>query len=69
MPIYEFVCKQCGHPFEKWVRYGEDINQQECPECHSRETQKRITIFSTSTNSSTSSSSSSSCGGGTSGFR
>jgi putative FmdB family regulatory protein len=30
MPIYEYTCKSCGHPFEELVRGDE---QPVCPAC------------------------------------
>jgi len=31
MPIYEYVCRDCGNQFEKLVRGG--ASQAECPSC------------------------------------
>ena len=31
MPIYEYVCRDCGNQFEKLVRGG--ANHAECPSC------------------------------------
>ncbi|MCL4562409.1 MAG: zinc ribbon domain-containing protein [Chloroflexi bacterium] len=63
MPLYEYRCSQCGHIFEKMVRFSEANIPPECPICNSRLTQKQITSFATSGGSlSSSSGSSSSCG-------
>lgn len=31
MPIFDFICTDCGHQFEKLVRGAEA--KQECPKC------------------------------------
>lgn len=32
MPIYEYVCKKCGHKFEKIQKFS-DPKVKKCPEC------------------------------------
>jgi putative FmdB family regulatory protein len=32
MPLYEYVCKKCGHRFEK-IRKFSDKQLRKCPEC------------------------------------
>ena len=32
MPLYEYLCKKCGHRFEE-IRKFSDKHLQECPEC------------------------------------
>lgn len=32
MPIYEYVCKKCGHKFEKIQKFS-DAKIKKCPEC------------------------------------
>ena len=32
MPLYEYLCKQCGHRFEK-IRKFSDKQLRKCPEC------------------------------------
>lgn len=32
MPIYEYVCKKCGHKFEKIQKFS-DPKIKKCPEC------------------------------------
>ncbi len=32
MPIYEFVCEQCGHEFESFQRLSDPLPEQ-CPSC------------------------------------
>lgn len=45
MPIYDFRCKQCGHPFTVRASFKEKDEglQPECPVCHAVETQQVLT--------------------------
>lgn len=45
MPIYEYACPQCGHAFEALVRSD---TVPECPNCHSTELEKQLSVFATS---------------------
>jgi len=45
MPIFEYVCQQCHHPFEALVSAS---RQAECPACHSRELDKQLSVFAVS---------------------
>jgi putative FmdB family regulatory protein len=42
MPLFEYACKECDHEFEALVR-GSDA--PECPSCHSKELQRRLSVF------------------------
>ncbi|MCP5100281.1 MAG: zinc ribbon domain-containing protein [Chloroflexi bacterium] len=42
MPMYEFACRSCGHPFEKRLRMSQSSNVQVCPNCSSEDTRRRI---------------------------
>jgi putative FmdB family regulatory protein len=43
MPIFEYVCKDCGKPFEKIVpRYD---SQADCTYCHSENVEKQLSVF------------------------
>jgi putative FmdB family regulatory protein len=43
MPIYEYLCKECGRPFEKIVpRYDSEVD---CPHCHSANVEKQLSVF------------------------
>ncbi len=63
MPLYEYHCNACGENFEKMVRFSEQEQAPECPQCHSRDTRKRISLFASRgfTSSSLGYSSSSAC--------
>ena len=45
MPLYEYHCNTCDENFEKMVRISEQELAPECPECHSHNTRKRISLF------------------------
>ena len=44
MPIFEYVCAQCGHAFEALV-YGSE--RAACPECASSDLEKQFSSFGT----------------------
>lgn len=52
MPIYEYRCKSCGHPFELLVRADTVVA---CPHCASRKVDKQFSAFSARMNDGTSS--------------
>jgi putative FmdB family regulatory protein len=45
MPIYEFECTDCGHPFEQLVLSGSKVVEVTCPTCKSRNVTKKISTF------------------------
>ena len=45
MPIYEYLCPACGHPFEKRVSFNESDKEQTCPACGFEKTQKQISLI------------------------
>jgi len=47
MPIYEYRCERCGHVFDKFVRSMSATLEVECPQCHSKECRKSISLFGT----------------------
>ena len=42
MPVYEYVCRSCGHPFEELVLGAERVR---CPECESASVEKQLSVF------------------------
>jgi putative FmdB family regulatory protein len=43
MPIFEFLCKECGQAFEKIVpRYDSSV---ECAHCRSENVEKQLSVF------------------------
>jgi putative FmdB family regulatory protein len=62
MPIYEFVCENCGEPFDELIFRTEDLNRIACPECESDSVRKKISLIGArSTGTATSISSSNAC--------
>ena len=45
MPIFEYLCKSCGKSFEKLVPKATD-ELYPCPECGSKQTEKKLSVFS-----------------------
>ncbi len=43
MPIYEYVCEGCRHPFEELVRSSSQ--EVRCPKCQGRELRKLLSVF------------------------
>ena len=48
MPIYEYVCQECGAKYEKLVRFGSTEVELRCPRCGSTRAEKAISLFGTS---------------------
>ena len=42
MPIYEFICPDCGWEFEELVRNAEAADEVRCPACDSPYVLKKI---------------------------
>ena len=34
MPMYNYICKDCGVRFEKFVSFSQDPDRSECPQGH-----------------------------------
>lgn len=43
MPIYPFVCQDCGNYFEKLFRTFE-VQEVSCPECNSQNNKRQMTV-------------------------
>jgi putative FmdB family regulatory protein len=48
VPIYEYTCQKCSHPFEKLARSMADDSKPECPSCGSKNTQRQMSVFAVS---------------------
>jgi len=48
MPIFEYVCKSCGHAFETLVQGS---RRPRCPQCGKGRLDKQLSVFATSTSS------------------
>ena len=42
MPIFEYLCVECGHKFEAIV-FGD--NKTECPKCHAAKLEPQLSTF------------------------
>ncbi len=49
MPIFEFVCDNCGEAFEELLRSSSVIGEVICPSCHSEQVKKKISTFASKT--------------------
>lgn len=45
MPIYEFICNECGQDFEELVLSAKSTEGVICPHCHSEQVTKKISLF------------------------
>jgi len=45
MPLYEFICEDCGESFEELVMSANTANQVTCPYCKSDLVRKLISTF------------------------
>jgi putative FmdB family regulatory protein len=60
MPIFEYICNDCGKPFEKIVsRYDSDAD---CAHCNSRNVEKQLSVFAVAGSSSGGDTSQPGCG-------
>lgn len=46
MPIFEFVCLDCGRSFDRLLRSSIAISDVECPTCESQDIKKKLSLFS-----------------------
>jgi len=46
MPIFEFVCLDCGGSFDRLLRSSFAISDVKCPACESQEVKKKLSVFS-----------------------
>jgi putative FmdB family regulatory protein len=64
MPIYEYLCADCGNKFEKLVRRSADADSLECPSCGQKHLQQELSTFSARANGASKSADMPSCPGG-----
>jgi putative FmdB family regulatory protein len=65
MPLYSYVCKDCGEKFDLLVGVTAQKAELKCPECKSVNIARTFAAFSTGKSSKSNSSDSSSCPTGT----
>lgn len=54
MPIYEYICEECGRKYDKFVRSSSSPVKLHCPDCGSEKGKKAFSAFSTGGTSNTS---------------
>jgi len=45
MPIYEYLCEDCGSKFEKLVRRSSDVPELACPSCGQKHLRQELSTF------------------------
>ena len=50
MPIYEFICIECGNEFERLVRKSSENNEIRCPKCHGSNLEEKVSSFASVSN-------------------
>lgn len=45
MPMFEFVCAECGHSFEELLRNTDAVSSLVCPKCGSPNVRKKLSTF------------------------
>ncbi|MCY3020078.1 MAG: zinc ribbon domain-containing protein, partial [Planctomycetota bacterium] len=45
MPIYEYHCRSCGQEFEQLVRSMKTDAEALCPQCGSKEVERKLSVF------------------------
>lgn len=45
MPLYEYICRQCGHAFEVLQRMGERGDDLRCPTCGEVGAERQLSTF------------------------
>ena len=53
MPIFEFICDQCGNFFEELVRVANSPPDIICPDCQSNQVSKQFSVFASKISAST----------------
>jgi putative FmdB family regulatory protein len=48
MPLFEYECRACRREFELLVRESTELV---CPQCHSQDLEKRLSVFAVSASS------------------
>lgn len=45
MPLYEYICRECGHAFEVLQRIGERGDDLRCPACGQFGAERQLSTF------------------------
>jgi putative FmdB family regulatory protein len=46
MPLYDYLCRECGLAFEKLRSIKDEDRDLECPQCHSSKVERLLSTFS-----------------------
>jgi putative FmdB family regulatory protein len=63
MPLYEYVCKDCGNHFDVLRSMKDADTPIQCRNCHGDQTKRALSVFFASSEGRSVASSSSGCGG------
>ena len=44
MPLYDFACTECSHPFEALVRDDAELRATTCPSCQSAKVARQLSV-------------------------
>ena len=44
MPLYDYQCRNCGAEFEALRGVHDDDNELECPFCHEKDCERRVSL-------------------------
>lgn len=63
MPLYGFVCQECGEEFEELILGGSNTDDVRCPKCNAKNVERQLSLVAAMSRSGSSSGStlSSSC--------
>jgi putative FmdB family regulatory protein len=64
MPIYEYLCEDCGAKFEKLIRRQADTDSLACPTCGKSHLNQELSTFSARANGASKAAEMPSCPGG-----
>ena len=62
MPIFEYVCKDCGKDFEALVMRAKGNSKANCPACEGKKVERKLSVFAVASAAPKSPPSSSACG-------
>jgi putative FmdB family regulatory protein len=55
MPLFEYVCLECGAEFEKLIMKNTEADDISCPACNSRKLEEKFSSFSAASSNGSSS--------------
>ncbi|HUU82561.1 MAG TPA: zinc ribbon domain-containing protein [Phycisphaerae bacterium] len=45
MPVYEYICRKCGHEFEELVKSMSSRDEVDCPSCGAGGSVRQLSVF------------------------